>query len=79
MVRSLNFLGWFQPNWFATRLSRERKVHSCQFSSILDAGRDFLCGVRISSYEAAGELGFNLQGGSAAEGRGEEGGGNTVF
>lgn len=71
----------------ATRLSRERKEHRwaqhkhcCQFSSVLDAGRDFLCGVRISSYEATGELGFNLQGGrSTAEGRGEESGGNTVF
>lgn len=52
----------------------------CQFSGVLDAGRDFLCGVRISSYEAAGELGFNLQGGrSTAENRGEEGGGKTAF
>lgn len=53
--------------------------HRCQFPSITDAGRDFLCGLRISSYEAVGELGFNLQGGkSAAKDGGEEGGG-TLF
>lgn len=31
--------------------------HRCQFSSVSDEGRDFFCRVRISSYEAAGELG----------------------
>lgn len=46
--------------------------------SLLDTIRDSLCGVRISPFEAAGELGFKLQGeGSAAE-SGEEGEGTLL-
>lgn len=66
----------------ASRLNRE--VHCCARhlmtpisispQSLLDTSWDSLCGVKISPYEAARELGFKLQWeGSAAE-SGEEGG-----